>query len=334
MKNIIKYGMLAFAVAAVVTSCDWTDPEPVGNYYDDITQADPDAYQQYLSNLRAYRNNGHKKVYAWFDNKTSFNSQADHINSVPDSIDVLVLGRPDRLNQTSLDEINAKRSNTGMQMAYVVDYAAIRKAWSLKKELETPEQPVAEWSTFMADSVKAAMRHFNNGGFDRLIVAYDGRDMSAYPDEDKAAYQAEQNVFLNPFIEWKRNHTDKGFDFVGIPANLTDASFLADAGVIFLSESLTATNVDELSYLISRNSVAGVPADRFAMMAELPVLDETQASVGYWGTDYSSWDVARWSRASQVKAMGLTNLYDDYYHPAFIYPVCRGAIQLLNPAAR
>lgn len=334
MKNIIKYGMLSLAAAALVTSCDWTDPEPVGNRYDDITQADPDAYQQYLSNLRAYRNNGHKKVYAWFDNKEVFNSQADHINTVPDSIDVLVLGRPDRLNQAVLDELNTKRSNTGMQMAYVVDYAAIRQAWNLKKELETPEKPVKEWSQFMTDSAKVAMSYFDNGGFDRLIVAYDGRDMSAYPDAYKEAYKAEQEAFLNPFIAWKRSHADKGFDFIGIPANIADPSFMSATGVIFLSESIGATNVTELDYLISRNSVAGVPADRFAMLAALPVLDETKADVGHWGAGYSTWEVARWSRASQVKAMGMTNLYDDYYNPSFIYPVCRGAIQILNPAAR
>ena len=54
--------MMAFVAAAAVSSCDWTDPEPVDVKYDQITEADPDAYQQYLANLRAYRNNGHKKV--------------------------------------------------------------------------------------------------------------------------------------------------------------------------------------------------------------------------------------------------------------------------------
>ncbi len=51
MKNIFKYGIMAFAAVTAVTSCDWTDPEPVGTHYDHISEADPDAYQQYLSNL-------------------------------------------------------------------------------------------------------------------------------------------------------------------------------------------------------------------------------------------------------------------------------------------
>lgn len=335
MKNIFKYGMMAFVAAAAVSSCDWTDPEPVDVKYDQISEADPDAYQKYLENLRAYRANGHKKAYAWFANKTSFSSQAHRVSAVPDSIDVLVLTAPHAVSQAALDEINDKRSNTGMQMAYVIDYAAIRKAWDLKKELETPEAPVAEWNTFLADSLSTAMGYFNNGGFDRLIASYDGKNMSMASDADKAAYQADQETFLNPFVAWKKSHNDKGFDFIGIPSNVLDASFFDNVGVIFLSESQKATNVNELDFLISRNSTAGVPTDRFAMIAALPVLDETQASVGFWGNTYSTWQVARWARVTDgVKAMGMTNLADDYYHPTFIYPVCRQAIQILNPAAR
>jgi len=333
MKNIFKYGMMAVA-SVLAVSCDWTDPEPVGVDFDSVEDVAPDAYQQYLSNLRAYRTNGHKKAYAWFTNKASFNSQADHVSAVPDSIDVLVLGRPDVLPQSVIDEMNEKRSNTGMQMAYVVDYAVIKKSWDNKKELETPEAPVPAWTDFMADSVKVALGYFGDGGFDRLIVAYDGKDMSANSEADKAAYIADQQAFLNPFIEWRNSHMDKGFDFMGIPANINDPSFLANAGVIFLSESASATNVNELNYIMSRNSVNGVPADRFAMMAALPVLDPTQASVGYWGNTYASWDVATWSRASKVAAMGMTNLADDYYNPSFVYPVCRQAMQLLNPSAK
>lgn len=334
MKKSILFGAFALAGAAMLTSCDWTDPEPVDLNYDNISEADPDLYARYLKNLREYRDNGHKKVYAWFDNKSSFVSQADHVSAVPDSIDVLVMTRPEAMSQATLNEINAKRSDTGMQTAYVVDYAAIRKAWELKKELETPASPVAEWSVFMADSLQKALAHFDGGGFDRLVCAYDGHDMSVYGDEAKAAEQAEQKAFLEPFKAWKSSHFDKGLDFMGIPANLFDASILADAGVVFLSESVNATNTTEYDYYIRRNSVNGAPTAKFAIVAQLPVLDEGKASVGYWGKDYSSWLAARWARNGAVCALGLFNLSDDYYNPQFVFPVCRGAIQTLNPAAK
>ena len=326
---------MAIAAAVSLPACDWTDPEPVDVTYDHISEADPDAYQQYLANLRAYRGNGHKKVYAWFDNKTSFSSQGDRVSAVPDSIDVLVLTAPHAITQATLDEMNTKRSNTGMQMAYVVDYAKIRKAWDLKKEVETPEKPVKEWNAFLADSLKTALSIFDNGGFDRVIASYDGKDASLLPPAEQAANSADQQAFLAPFATWKSSHIDKGFDFMGIPAHVLDASLLQKAGVIFLSESAAATNVTEYGFLIARNSVAGVPTDRFAVMTALPSLDPTQSSVGFWGEDYSSWEAARWCRGAEgVKAMGMTNLADDYYHPSFIFPVCRRAIQILNPAAR
>ena len=84
MKNILKYGIMAFTVGVAVTSCDdWTEPESVGVKFEDVTQKDPEGYAKYLENLRAYRKNGHKKVYAWYDNKASFSSQAHHVSAVP-----------------------------------------------------------------------------------------------------------------------------------------------------------------------------------------------------------------------------------------------------------
>lgn len=336
MKNILKYGFMACLATVAVTSCsDWTDPEPVGVKFETAGDKDPDAYARYLENLRAYRNNGHKKFYAWFANQASFSSQAHHVSAVPDSIDVLVLHKPSLVNQTLRSEMDKKRSDTGMKMAYTVDYAAIRASWTSKKELATPENPAPEWGAFMADSLDVALSYADAVGFDRIIVAYDGKQTSGMTAAEKAEYEADQQAFLNPVRNWISGHKDKGFDFLGAPANLTDVAFLADAGVIFLSESAKATNMNEYSFLVSRNTVSGMPSDRFAMMAALPVLDENQASVGYWGDKYSSWQMAMWCNGAVVaNAAGVTNLADDYYDPHFSYKVCRGAIQLLNPAAK
>lgn len=332
MRHSIIYGAVALICGVGFSAC--TDPETVDLNYDTISEANPELYAEYLAGLRAYRDNGHKKVYAWFDNQSGFISQADHVSAVPDSIDVLVFHNPDVMPQPLLDEINAKRSDTGMQTAYMVDYAAIRKAWELKKELETPEAPVPLWSDFMKDSLNSALGYFNNGGFDRIICAYNGRMTSTLTPAEKSEYLADQATFLSTFSEWQKSHLDKGFDFLGIPSNVADPALLNVASVIFLSESAAATNVDELKYIVNRNSVDGVPVDKFAVVAALPVLDETQGSVGYWGDEYSSWLTARWARTAEVTAIGLYNLRDDYFNPAFIYPVCRGAIQILNPAAR
>ncbi len=334
MNRIITYGILAAVALTGLSSCDWTEPEAVDLRYDTIQEAAPEAYSRYLGELRAYRQNGHKKIYAWFDNKSSFVSQADHVSAVPDSIDVLVLSHPESMSQATLDEIDTRRSQTGMQTAYVISYEAIRSVWELKKEDETPQAPVAEWSVFLADSLRTALSYFNGGGYDRLICAYDGKDMAVYSQADRDAYAADQKAFLQPFAEWKKNNIDKGFDFVGIPANLTDMGLISDAGTVFLSETLSATNTSEFSVIISRNSVQGAPTDRFAILSYLPSLAPTHETEGFWGSTYSSWVAATWAKGAKVAALGLYNLSDDYHNPTFIYPVARGAIQRLNPAAR
>lgn len=335
MNNILKYGIMAFAAAAVVTSCDdWTEPEPVDVKFEDVSQKDPEGYAKYLENLRAYRKNGHKKIYAWYENKASFSSQAHHVSAVPDSIDVLVLEHPHLVSDALKAEMDKKRADTGMEMAYTVDYAAIRKAWTAKREVATPEKPAPEWSAFLADSLNIAYSYAGILGFDRIIASYDGKAFNMLPESDKNAYKADQEAFLNPLKAWAANNSGKSFDFVGVPVNLVDAGFLADAGVVFLSESLNATNTAEYEYIISRNANNGVPSDKIAVMAALPVLDANQASVGMWGDSYASWKVAAWARGAEVKAVGLTNLADDYYDPNFSYKVCRTAIQILNPAAK
>ncbi len=331
MKKHIFYGMMILATAGSLASCDeWTDPEAVGNHFGSIAEVNPPAYTQYLQNLQEYRKNDHKKVYACFDNKASFVSQADHVATVPDSIDVLVLNNPGDISQACLDEINAKRGDTGMQTAYTISYNAIRKAWELEKELGS----TTTWETYRDSKVSEQLGYFDNGGFDRIICYYEGREISTLTDAQKQEYLKDQADFLAPFKSWTSSHLDKGFDFQGIPANVADKSLLDAASVIFLSESLQATNVSEIDYIIRRNSVAGVDNAKFAVMTSLPVLDPAQADLGYWGSEYSSWITAHWARTASVSAISLANLYDDYYNHEFIYPVCRGAIQILNPAAK
>lgn len=61
MKNILKYSVLLLAGTAMLTSCDWTDPESTDLKYQTVKEVNPDAYTKYLAGLRAYRDNGHKK---------------------------------------------------------------------------------------------------------------------------------------------------------------------------------------------------------------------------------------------------------------------------------
>lgn len=331
MKSIFKYGLLTVAAAAMLTSCsDWTEPEAVGVKFNSPEEAAPEAYGKYLAGLRNYRATNHPLAYAWFANQPVFNSQAHHVSALPDSIDVAVLTNPLQLNETTLAEMNKLRADKGMQFAAPLDVAAIKKAWTSIKETETPESPAPEWTKYLGDNVQAILGAA--ASFDRLVVIYDGRENAGLHAAEQAANAAEQKALLDPVLSWA-NNSGKAIDFAGIPVNLIDKAVLAKTGVIFLSESAAATNATEFDFIIRRNSVSGVPADRFAVMAAVPVLDPAQASVGYWGDKLSSHEAARWAAANGLRGLGLMNIADDYYNPSFIYPVTRTAIQVLNPSA-
>lgn len=331
MKNILKYGFLCVAAAVSMTACsDWTEPENVGVKFETVGEANPELYAKYLAGLRSYRATQHPLAYAWFANQPVFNSQAHHVSALPDSLDVAVLSNPLQLNQATVDEMNQLRSDKGMQFAAPLDFAAIKKAWTAIKETETPENPAPEWTKYLGDKVNEVLAVASS--FDRLVVMYDGRVAANIPAADRAELKAEEEAFFTPVNQWLAS-SGKAMDFVGVPSNLLDPKVIEKANVIFLSETANATNVDEFDFLVRRNSVAGVPTDRFAVMAAVPVLDPTQAAVGYWGDKLASHEAARWAAANGMKGLGLQNISDDYYTPHFTYPVTRTAIQVLNPSA-
>lgn len=335
MKNILKYGMMAFVAAAGLGACsDWTEPESVKVVYDGVSDTDPDTYNKYLENLRAYRDNGHKKVYAWFANNGNFNSQADHVSAVPDSIDVLVLHNADKVSAEALADLNKKRTQTGMLMACTIDFDAIKASWNLKKELAGADGVVPEWNKFLADSMAVALDHASAAQMNRVIASFIGQDISYLSQADKDQYLADQTTFIKGIKDWVGAGSGRAYDYLGVPSNITDTEFTANAGLLFLYETLTATSVQDYNYIVTRNSAKGFDEHRLAVIAPLPGTDAANNPVGKWGDNYTSWEVARWARSTELGAVGLTNLYQDYYNPTFIYPVCRQAIQLLNPAVK
>lgn len=331
MKRFIYSGLAATLAAVALTACsDWTDPEPIDVVHGGIEENDAEAYQKYLANLRQYRTNSHKKFYAWYENKGTFNSQADHVSAVPDSIDVLVLSNPSIIDSEGVYDIQQKTTNTGMVVACAVDYNAIQDEYTSKVEVG---ESVGSWTDYLGQSVDQALSDAAAAGINHVIAAYVGKDTNLMTSADAQACIQGQQTFFGKITSWVAT-AGRSYDYMGVPANVYDASILNNAGVIFLSETASVTSTLEYEMIIARNSSNGLPTDRFAVIAPLPGTDANGNAVGTWGSSYASWKAAEWSRGANVAAMGVTNLNDDYYNPTFIYPVCRGAIQILNPAAK
>ena len=112
MNKIIKHRLLSVACLAsalAFTSCD-TDVESLDINQPGIAQQNPQIYNAYLANIKAYKQNSHKLMLVGFNNseKLPF-TQGQHINAVPDSADYVILSNPEAVNEREIKEMSEIR---------------------------------------------------------------------------------------------------------------------------------------------------------------------------------------------------------------------------------
>ncbi len=112
-----------------MSSCD-TDVEPVDINQPGIERQNPELYQSYLASIRAYKAGNHKIMMAWFDNSQAVPfTQAQHINAIPDSVDYVVLTKPEALSSQMLQEIDEVRNQKGMKIVFQISCDDIKAAY-------------------------------------------------------------------------------------------------------------------------------------------------------------------------------------------------------------
>lgn len=72
-------------------------------------------------------------TYVWFDNNNAKTpaSRGEHINVVPDSVDVISLLHPDNLNERELKEIDEVRER-GTKVIYTISFSNIEVLYKAK----------------------------------------------------------------------------------------------------------------------------------------------------------------------------------------------------------
>ena len=132
MKNKFKIAtLLFFTTSFTLGACsDWTDIEGIDIKQPNIQEQNPELYTKYLENLRQYKaDTEHKKVYAWFDNSEKHpSSYAQHITSLPDSIDIVGLMYPSELAAFEKEEIMTLQQK-GTKVVYAISYDEIHKQY-------------------------------------------------------------------------------------------------------------------------------------------------------------------------------------------------------------
>ncbi|HBG39887.1 MAG TPA: hypothetical protein DDW85_00570 [Porphyromonadaceae bacterium] len=346
MKNKFIYAMIitacCFFISFLSTSCsDWTDTESLTIIDPDIKKQNPELYADYLQNLKEYRKSDHKIVYAWFDNseKVPFN-RAQHIDNLPDSIDVVVLTHPDSLDDLELNEIRNVRQDKDMKVIFSLDYDALKLNYDNKMaELKDNEEETTVQEDFLShllDTLGYSLKLVDTYGYDGIIVGYNGKSLLHMTANEKEEYISNENTYIGIIHSWINTHKDKMLVFAGKPQNLVDKTILNLCKHIII-ETSGATSGGQLTYDITRACTEGVPTDRFIVTAETTSLDQSDTKTGYWtdGTRAVP-SSALWATATfpnfTIAGLGIYNINNDYYNVRRVYNYTKTAIYTLNPS--
>ena len=336
MKNKFKIAtLLFFATSFTLGACsDWTDIEGIDIKQPNIQEQNPELYTKYLENLRQYKaDTEHKKVYAWFDNsEKNPASRAQHITSLPDSIDIVGLMYPSELATFEKEEIVTLRQK-GTKVAYAINYDEIKTQYedliSTQPELENE----STFDTFLKKEIEKQLAY--SEPFDGIILKFIGQNPKYMTVEDKAAYTASQNIFFNTTLDWINKNEGKFLSLQGKPQNVVDKNILSKF-LHFIIEMYQVTDKNKFPLAIQDYLETGVPTDRFIMAVSTPSLDASDTSTGYIGKERAIIETAYWITADAQEydkcGIAINNIQNDYYQTNGNYHNVKETINIMNPA--
>ncbi len=327
-----------FAGISISSCSDWTDTEGMTVVDPNIKEQNPELYAKYLEDLRKYKASHHKAIYAWFDNseKVPFN-RAQHIDNVPDSIDVLVLMYPTNLVERELNEINTVRQEKGMKIMFSVDYDAIKLNYDEMTGASQGDE-VKSFELYLADTLSSSLRLIDKYDYNGILVGYKGKSMQHMTDAEKEDYTTKEKVFIGILSGWYNMNQDKLLVFEGNPQNLIDKTILKSCQHIVIP-TIAITNTSAMTYNVTMACEEDVPTDRFIVTATTTSLDATDTKTGYWSDGSRAISsTAQWASASHsgyaVAGLGVYNINNDYYNTLKVYQYTRKAIDVLNPSLK
>lgn len=241
-----------------MVSC--TDVESLDINRPTAQEQNPEAYANYLQNLRNYKNAEHKIVYAWFDNSTKVPaSPAHHMTNIPDSVDIVSLMYPEALADFEKSDIETMH-NKGSKVVYTISYDDIKTAWEDQQANSDGEG--TEFNTYLQAELDKQLAYSTS--FDGVIVEFIGQDPTFMNTDEKEAYATTQNIVLNAVKSWKSANENKMLTWQGKPQNLIDKTILNDCSHIILDiDKVTDTN--QLLLTVKSALADGVPTDNIVI---------------------------------------------------------------------
>lgn len=365
MKRNIKHLLLPlFAMFALAACEEWTETERLDIRYPLLEEQNPELYARYLEALRAYKAREHKLAIVAIDNvATAPSQQNEHLTTLPDSIDWILLENPAKLHPTLAAEFEQVRRK-GTRVGYTIDYDRIEARWAeLLEQEQNSIEPTDENSEgdeepqpdpgvlleqrfldFCREQVGEQLLVCDRYGYDGIALACTGRNMEGMAPEARAQYIARQEAFFGMAGAWLAERTDIELLFRGQPQYLADKSLLEHCSCIILP-AREAISQSELALAIIQASVAGVPSDRFLVeVSTVSPTDPTDETGYFLATDTDGKSrlraikgAAQWvvAPSSYTKAgIAVTRAQNDYFQVALVYKNIREAIGIMNPAPK
>ena len=339
MKNnsITKYILSAFCAVILFAACsDWTEVRSIEILPPDIERQNPELYQQYLANLREFRNSDRRPVYMWFDNSEKTpRSRAHRITSIPDSVDVLVLMHPENLVDWELREMEQIRRERGTKTIFTIHFDEIKAAFNAKVNAAPDDEPIAtEFRDFAVDSLQHALSLVRRYNFDGISMGYSGRSLNFMTPAERLDFIQNERLFVGIMQDWIARNPNKHIVFQGTPQYLIDKSLLEHAEMIFL-QGHGARSQSEMTLMLRMASVEGVPANRLGMIVSATALDDPNNVIGFFQNgNLAMYELAIWAQSPDVAGVGVFNGSTDYFSEPRAYHFVRNLISSINPPFR
>jgi hypothetical protein len=359
VQNRILLSVLFLVIVIIFNACsnEWTEQKSLTIVQANLAEENPVLYAQYLLSLKSYKNSDHKVVYAWFDNSVKMAAtRAQHLSSIPDSIDVVVLMYPDSLCEREIGEMKAISQDKGTKVIYNISYPDIENRYNAKVAAELASTKAANakdasvviqsvtqnagFTIYMTTYVDKALTLSDKYNYDGISVRYDSESLVYMASA--VNYLGYQGAFFTKVSGWVNSHKDKMLVYEGKPQYLADKSILSFCKYIVLP-SLDATAVNDLTYDVKMAMASGVPSNRFIVTVSAFTLDPTDVKTGYFINDANQsvsaiTEAASWVVTPDpafVKAgLGIYNIQNDYYNTSLIYKFTRAAIGIMNPSPK
>lgn len=339
-RNIIKFLSFALLLTGISAFTACTDVEAVDLVDPSIQGQNPELYNKYLQNLRAYRATDHVLVYAWFDNSNKTpNSRSEHFTDLPDSIDYVAVTNPENIADWELQEMNTVRSQKGTKFIYNVDFDAIKADYNALLEVATDDEPVnIDFMGYLIQELEKQLSYVEKFNFDGVCIAYKGKSTLHMLPAALKEYKANEKTFFNILSDWHSRQPNALITFFGNPANVIDATLLNDCNVL-LVDGTSASSADALTQTIVMCQNDDLAAAQFGMVISSFYVDDENQTIGYFADGSFALDnIADWATANpggiNIHAVGVVGVENDYYNPQQAYSHTRALISAVNPPVK